>query len=74
MVQPVQSPDVALVAAMGGGIVAGLLLDRWAGLAPRIVVGVLVFIAGWIMVREMFPLMLAGAVLLSPWPYTRTSR
>ncbi|HLT57563.1 MAG TPA: hypothetical protein VKZ69_02175 [Limnochordales bacterium] len=59
-------PVVGAVAAAHG---AGWALDRWVGLLPRLAVGLIVFVIGWIRVQELYPVLAAGFILLSPSPY-----
>src|SRR5690606_7629846 len=41
-------------------------LDRWAGLVPRLVVGLAVYIVGWVQAQDLYPVLAAGFILLSP--------
>ncbi|OUM98421.1 MAG: hypothetical protein BAA04_05130 [Firmicutes bacterium ZCTH02-B6] len=58
-----------VVAAVVAAHAAGYVLDRWVGLIPRLLVGLAVFIVGWIKVLDMYPVLAAGFILLSPSPY-----
>lgn len=59
-----------VVAAVFAAHAAGYVLDRWVGLVPRLLLGLVVFVIGWIRVQDMYPVLAAGFILLSPSAYT----
>jgi len=60
-----------VIAAVVVAHAAGYTLDRWVGVAARLAVGLAVFILGWLRVQDMYPVLAAGFILLSPSPYVR---
>jgi len=61
-----------VVAAVVAAHVAGYALDRWVGVMPRLLVGLAVFVVGWIWVQDLYAVLAAGFILLSPSPYVQT--
>ncbi|HEY8496425.1 MAG TPA: hypothetical protein VIK98_05245 [Limnochordales bacterium] len=61
-----------VVAAVVAAHAAGYALDRWVGLLPRLLLGLAVFIVGWMRVQDWYAVLAAGFILLSPSSYVQT--